>query len=408
MNTMLLSGKRHYFTKASNSFFFIILIVLCIFQNPIEATFDYFSYFDEILALFGFFYLILHHKKIKRKTQKVSLMLFFFLLLGLISSIMNPIQPISIIIFDAFLNIKFFIAIIYGVSLTSHLNSRPIAKTLEIIIVCLAILTALSYVTNIFSAGGYRYGIKVLCLFFTHPSSLASACVTMLGFLFIFEQRNQKLVLFSILLVGMMTLTMRTKAIAAAGVFFFFLISQKKGTKNRISLWQIIFAVFLVVIIGWDQFQYYIVQNDSMARSALLTTSIRIAKDCFPLGAGFGTFGSYFSAVSYSPLYYKYGISGVYGLSTNYTNFISDSFYQMILGTTGVLGFTFYVSILFNILMIFKKKCGDCRYFYAFLFPFIYLIICSIGESAFVNSLAIPIAICMGYAYKLLDRGNYD
>lgn len=398
---------KHCFTRSTNSFFWTLFIVLCVFQDPIKLVFAPFSYFDELLAILGLLNLVINYKNLKKQTSQIRVLVLVYLIIGILSSEINRIQNITVWLSDAFLNIKFFLAIILGASLTTYIKPRKIAVFLEFVIIILALLTAISYVSSLFPAGGYRHGIKVLCLFFSHPSTLASACVTMIGFIFLFESDKSKIALFSIILIIMMILTMRTKAIAAAGVFLFFMMSRRRKSKNKISIWQIMFAGGLAIIIGWNQFYFYFLENASLARSALLLTSIQMAKDYFPFGAGFATFGSHLSAINYSPLYYQYGINNIYGLSPNYPNYISDSFYPMLLGQTGVFGIIAYICIMIQMFLLFSRKCKNSRYFYAFLLPFIYLIISGLGESAFVNSLAIPLAICMGYAYKLSERG-YD
>ena len=103
-----------------------------------------------------------------------------------------------------------------------------------------------------------------------------------------------------------------------------------------------------------DQIEYYFfsdIQSDS-ARYQLLITSILIARDSFPIGAGFGTFGSYMSAIHYSPVYRIYGISNVHGLIEGATYFTSDSFWPMILGETGIVGL---VSIVIVIIRMIKR-----------------------------------------------------
>ncbi|MDP6380389.1 MAG: hypothetical protein QF662_03495, partial [Phycisphaerae bacterium] len=51
------------------------------------------------------------------------------------------------------------------------------------------------------------------------------------------------------------------------------------------------------------------------ARMALYFTSLKVAKDHLPLGAGFGRYGSWMSRVHYSPLYDTYELSSMPGLS---------------------------------------------------------------------------------------------
>ena len=151
-----------------------------------------------------------------------------------------------------------------------------------------------------------------------------------------------------------------------------------------------------------DQIEYYFfsdIQSDS-ARYQLLITALSIAKDSFPLGTGFGTFGSYMSAIHYSPVYRIYGISTVHGLIEGATYFTSDSFWPMILGETGVVGLASIVIVLGNMLKRLQKtKNIDLALYASGLVCMSYMLIISMAESAFVNPIAIPLAIVLGMIY---------
>ena len=82
------------------------------------------------------------------------------------------------------------------------------------------------------------------------------------------------------------------------------------------------------------------------ARFALYQTSVVIARDHFPLGAGLGRFGSWMSRQEYSDVYARYGLDQVFGLSKANPQFITDTFWPQILGETGVLGLIGYVAFL--------------------------------------------------------------
>jgi hypothetical protein len=82
------------------------------------------------------------------------------------------------------------------------------------------------------------------------------------------------------------------------------------------------------------------------ARVALLNGSIEIARDYFPLGAGLGRYGSWMSREHYSDLYYHYGLSKIPGLSPQFSDFITDTFWPQVLGETGVLGSAAFVLFL--------------------------------------------------------------
>ena len=82
--------------------------------------------------------------------------------------------------------------------------------------------------------------------------------------------------------------------------------------------------------------------SDQTARAQLYLTGERIALDDFPLGVGFGRFASYPSRYSYSPVYYEYGLSSVWGLGPDNPNFIDDTTWPAVVGETGGAGLAIY------------------------------------------------------------------
>jgi hypothetical protein len=82
------------------------------------------------------------------------------------------------------------------------------------------------------------------------------------------------------------------------------------------------------------------------ARTALYATSGAIAVDHFPLGTGFGSFGSYASRVYYSDIYVEYGLSNLYGLSASASFFITDTFWPMVIGEGGIATMLGWLALL--------------------------------------------------------------
>ena len=80
------------------------------------------------------------------------------------------------------------------------------------------------------------------------------------------------------------------------------------------------------------------VVGSTQARVALYLGALAIARDHFPLGAGLGRYGSFISGVKYSPVYAEYGMDQVPGLQAARPDAMTDSFWAMIVGETGVIG----------------------------------------------------------------------
>jgi hypothetical protein len=84
-------------------------------------------------------------------------------------------------------------------------------------------------------------------------------------------------------------------------------------------------------------------------RVALYVGSVAIGRDHFPLGAGLGRYGSHMSRVEYSPLYGQYGLDQVPGLQPADGSAVTDTFWPMLLGETGVVGmiaFAAFIAVL--------------------------------------------------------------
>ena len=73
-------------------------------------------------------------------------------------------------------------------------------------------------------------------------------------------------------------------------------------------------------------------------RVALYAGSVAIAYDRFPLGAGVGRFGSQMSREVRSPVYREFKLHDVNGLRARRPIAVTDTFWPMILGETGVIG----------------------------------------------------------------------
>ncbi|MCF6736930.1 hypothetical protein [Blastococcus sp. KM273129] len=91
----------------------------------------------------------------------------------------------------------------------------------------------------------------------------------------------------------------------------------------------------LLELVGAD-FALYVLQDS--ARSELTYGGFLVAAQYFPLGAGFGMYGSSTAAAIYSPIYYELGFPGRYGLSPGTGQYLNDNQWPAILGETGWLG----------------------------------------------------------------------
>ena len=129
----------------------------------------------------------------------------------------------------------------------------------------------------------------------------------------------------------------------------------------------------------------YLKVRDPMlvARNALYITSVDIAKDYFPFGAGFGRYGSWISRKYYSPVYDEYDLSSLYGMTEEKTSFACDTFWPMVLGETGFIGLALYAGILLSFIKTLYKqvKNENDKYAKAFQLGTLMVLIESLVES---------------------------
>ena len=392
---------------------YIIILVcfyLLIFQNFIQSFIPLFRYFDEILAVSFIPVFIkeklIDHKKINftKNDLFISVFLIFILYLGSLSNVLFKYQSFKYVLIDIVAVFKFFL-VYYLAKLT--IDSKFITKYkdkfllhVRIVIYVFFFATALNYLFKIWP-DDYRLGIMSNKLFYGHPTYLAAVVVFLLSVLVLLNKnfKNHKIEIVMLFIVLLSTL--RFKAIASV-IILFFIILYILRFRKKLSLFKLILLGIIGLAIGWKQIYFYFITIDDSARSRITYSSVEIAKDYFPLGTGFGTFGSYVSGENYSPIYYDYNLYRIHGLKPDNHNFISDTFWPMILGQFGIFGFIMYS---FCIICIFKNIQDEFKLRYISIYLskiicFVYLLISSTSESAYVNPLAIPFAIILGISYN--------
>ena len=382
---------------------FITIMYLLLFQNFIQKYISVFRYFDEFLAVITIPLILLnvikkHTVKIKKYDLYIVIMLLIICLLGLYASFKYRYQPINIAFMDIILVYKFFLVYYLGSMLnqtnTLHKYKNNIVNHLKIITILFLILTCINYVFNIFPSS-YRYGIMVNTIFYGQPTNLVASCIFIIATMIIFEEKINYKYIFILLFI--IASTLRMKAFIFILIFLVISLYVDKSNK-KITISKIGLIMCVCFFLTFNQIEYYFFTSDDIARGVLLETSIEIANDHFPFGAGFATFASYFSAIQYSPIYAMYHIQNVHGLTKSNPAFISDTFWPMLIGQFGYIGAILY---FLCIVLIFKKIqksfSVDNKYKYiAKVSVLAYLMISSTSESAFVNPLAISLALILG------------
>ena len=400
--------------KRTKYILFIIIMYLFVFEFALMQVFPIFEYWDEIYALGCIIPIIMHfHGKLSLKDDmgiKTSVWCILFIVLGIISNIIFKYQSIIPVLIDLLLNLKFFMGIATTFFLLKKFDfayyGKGIKTHAEFLVCILFALTVMNKIFLIFPKSNLRFGLYSEQLFFGHPTGLASvAFFLMLMISFFFKNETNDFIF--MVLAGIMVLaTLRFKAIASIIIFFYFyfVIIVKK---RKIKVKHFLILVPAIALICWDEFYGYFLGDVRMetARGALLLTSFQIAKDFFPVGTGFGTFASAPSGTFYSPLYHLYHIDAVYGLSKDWPELVSDTFWAMLIGQNGVIGIAIYTLIILGIMKRISKAYKISKQIYlAGIGAVVYLLVSSTAESAFVNPLALPLSLIIGMVYCVINQ----
>lgn len=433
-----LDGER----EKNNGWLLAVLLWLLVLQNPLQNISAVFSYVDELVALTGILLGVKRtvEKIVSREWGKltwdkilVRAAMILFLCSGLLGNLIYRYQPLKCVAIDLYTNLKFFAALGTGYFLFRETSWNRLkraavlhAKLAVIMLFCVFLADRFA---NLYPAE-VRYGIKSAVLFYQHPTYLAGAMVFLLMLLTVFyEKKNLPCILMALV---MLFFTLRAKSMAAAAayiaMFLFFTVFKRK-----VKLWHVVVLGVSCVLIAWPKIHYYFIElGDDSARSVMMATSVLIMKEYFPIGTGFGTYGSAEAAKQYSPVYLQYGFQDNFELrnvqdmdntmrlirETDWLMewyqedpcvpymepFLSDQFWPIIFGQTGFLGtIAFLILLGFLIWRCLKANALDLYAYTGVLFAVVYLLISSMAEPAFHNALAVPLAMVMGMNFQKTD-----
>ncbi|MDR1814021.1 MAG: O-antigen ligase domain-containing protein [Tannerella sp.] len=351
----------------NRQFFNLTLFTLVfgvLFYDAINTTLG-FSYIDEICAVL--LLLLFGYKVIKSDNWGFNRQFFVVLtvfVFYLIYSIVIQSNSKSAILMDFIIQIKPYMAFycVYALKPEFNDNQKKIIKQTIIICSCYVLLVGMAYVVQ----------PDVIKLTFVHPSRLAT-CSSALALLYLYcsnYTRTDKIIFLAILGIGL--LSTRSKHFGFFTCCLLMSLFINKSFRFKMNFKNIIYiscAIALTVFVAWDKIYLYFVTggfgsnreaDDMYARMALYFFSWQILFDYIPFGSGFGSYATFASAEFYSPIYAKYGMDSMFGLSKSYPDFITDTYFP-VLAQFGFVGaalfFLFWINITVKAIKSFDSDC---------------------------------------------------
>lgn len=332
------------------SFFLLILY----FQNWLIQINKIFSYADEILALFLLIYFIFNSRKVSKKNAQIFLLTGIIILGVLFFNFEYKIQNKSIAIIEDILSMFKFIFIYLGMQTYINKNNIKVNSILKFIIffvkiytLLLSVFALLNVFFNIGMSAGIRYGLRSFAFIYGTPGHIINQMtynILLLGAEK--EYFNKKNKIWNIITIFVMISTLKTRAFILALVYimlhYFFIWRKKKKIGLEIGM-----ILILVILTGYSQFEHYFL-NEGTPRQMFVSGAIKLTKEYFPLGTGFGTYGSSAAADYYSPLYYKLGFSNRWGMTPKTNYFLNDNYIPMVITQFGIIFTTLFLLLLYK------------------------------------------------------------
>ncbi|MFQ7521194.1 MAG: hypothetical protein ACLRMG_15750 [Clostridium sp.] len=390
----------------------VIMFYILIFQNALENYFKAFGILDEaislILLLYGIYMIIFNSKKVKIDKHNVQIIICSIVIgaIGLTGNMIYKYQETIPLIKDGIALFKGIITYIcvpmFFMDLKVSDYLEIINKHLKIISVSVLILVLGNFIFDIFPYYEIRFGIKSQQIFFSHPTYLASFSALLVGLLSVNLKKHKENKIYIFISLIILTTTLRFKAIAFIPIYMymFYIVIIKE---RKLQIKDIVILCILGGIFAITQIREY-VQNPDWARSALSITSLKIGKDHFPIGTGFGTYASWVSGESYSKIYDIYGLNKVWGLSSDFYWFVADTFWPMIIGQFGFIGLAIYTFIIYKIYRNIKNN-DNLYYYFGQILLLLYLLVLSVAEASFSGPIVVMYMVFIGLLGKDRDKG---
>lgn len=192
---------------------------------------------------------------------------------------------------------------------------------------------------------GIRYGVE--------NATIGQSCFQC-GLLYIFFRGEKKKHLYiGVLIVTLGLLSGKSKFFGEYVMFIglIFFLRNKFRLDNLLTYMQVGALVIAIIFFTWYKFNAYYVEGFSEEISnserkarpeSYKTAGTIIFSDYIPFGSGLGTFATNAAAKYYSPLYYKYGLSDIWGLYPENPMFLADAFYPTF-AQYGLVGLFFFL-----------------------------------------------------------------
>jgi len=396
----------------------VVVTLFFAFQRQMNLVSNVFENFDELFAIFVFlkigFLIIKGSCVFTRQDNKIFALMLIVLFIGLFGNIFFGIlnDPFMITV-DVISIFKVLIAY-FWIRSDWDLIIHILASIVRFLILVMLICCLASYM-GIYKGmlGEVRYGISSYIFLFNVAGNYGKWFYFAIPLLSadLYYSKNIRKYIYIIIAMVLWLTTLRSRAFALVtcyAVFSIWFFKIKKQSRNKTHIVNILPMSMIAIIMCWQQLVFYFT-DATQARANLLKYSIVTAKEYFPFGAGFGTYGSDVAATTYSNLYTIYGFKSIYGMGRVHTRFLNDNYWPMIIGQFGVFGVAAMALILYSI----YKQCisyvkKNKYFFFATICSIFFLLASSLASKSYSEYTSIAVFLVHGILVQREIANNRD
>ena len=254
-----------------------------------------------------------------------------------------------------------------------------------------------------------------------HPESFESAnaefpvlgqlaiCTGMAWYLFTKNSKRNRYIAVALVLTGMVAPKFKFMGEVVCFIAFVFYVKNRLNFKSPKTIIYCLLIITIILTVTWARVDVYYVsglQNEELARPMSYKTSLKILYDYFPFGSGMGSFACNGAWKFFSPLYYKYNLTGIWGLSPEMGYFICDAYYPT-LAQFGIVGVFFFCWFWKRRLVAFNQ-IEDMRYYRVAMFTFCCLAIEQTADSSWLSGKGMVycmlIALCLNANRNMMEQ----
>lgn len=385
----------------------VILILIVLLYTALIPEVPFRNYFDDIVPLIFVVMWIRTYPLYKiRKNHhetKVFMLLLLVCVIGVVSNFFAQITTSSLhILLDMYSFLKmFFVYLGVYAFLNNRENGRK--KLIKYASGMAKIFILISFICGMLNLFGIvkmseqvRFGYNTFCFIYTNASQYAMYVAVALAFIIL--EKPHKLRLYEILGLSVLIMTMKGMALIIVAVY----LGLNFFHMRKIRAWHIaVIGCMLLVVLRFQVSAYLL--DETAPRAILIRYGIQTANNYFPLGAGFGTYGSDIAGRHYSKLYTMYGFPARASLRYGEQTALNDAYFAMLLGQFG-WGGTIITYSVFGLIgkRILRSNKDNYKGFYICMALFA----CICGMSVMAGSLKGPAGQLMLLVIQLFCMNN--